>query len=140
MQERIVNPNSVRTGAALRTGINLLRRLRTSNPGKLAHWFVAVVALAAGLPALPAHADEKLARARNCYACHQVDGKLVGPAWRDVAARYARDPEAEARLARKIREGGAGAWGVVAMAPNPAVTDADARALARWVLALRPGK
>ena len=99
-----------------------------------------LVALAALVPWAATHADEKLARARNCYACHQVQSKLVGPAWRDVASRYAGEPGAEARLARKIRDGGAGAWGVIAMAPNPSVTEPDARALARWVLSLRPAQ
>jgi len=140
MQKLIVNPKSPRTATGWSTRAGLVRARQASGANTLARRFVAVLALAAGLPGLSAHADEKLARARNCYACHQVEGKLVGPAWRDVATRYARDPEAEARLARKIREGGAGAWGVVAMAPNPAVTEADARALARWVLALRPAK
>ena len=80
-------------------------------------------------------ADEKLARARQCFACHKLEGRLVGPSYRDVAARYREDPAAVTRLAAKIRTGGAGAWGTLAMAPNPAVTEADALALARWVLA-----
>lgn len=96
------------------------------------------VIVAVASASAPLMADEKLARTRNCFACHQIETKLVGPAWREVAIRYARDPEAELRLARKIREGGAGVWGVIAMAPNPAVTESDARALARWVLSLRP--
>ena len=110
-----------RAGRRVRAGLRLL--------------FIAIAAAAASAPLM---ADEKLARTRNCFACHQVESKLVGPAWRDVATRYASDPQAELRLARKIREGGAGVWGVIAMAPNPAVTESDARALARWVLSLRP--
>jgi cytochrome c len=100
----------------------------------------ALLVAAALVPLLacaPAVADEKLARARTCFACHQTDRKLVGPAFRDVAARYANDPAALPRLARKIREGGAGSWGTLAMAPNPAVTEADAITLARWVLSLK---
>lgn len=96
------------------------------------------VAIAVAGASAPVMADERLARSRNCFACHQIESKLVGPAWREVAIRYARDPEAELRLARKIREGGAGVWGVIAMAPNPALSESDARALARWVLSLRP--
>lgn len=140
MHRAIVNPKTTpaRTAWRTRTGLTADRQARVA--GILARWFATAFALAAGLPGVSALADEKLARARNCYACHQVETKLVGPAWRDVAARYARDTEAEARLARKIREGGAGAWGVVAMAPNPAVTDAEARALARWVLSLRQAR
>lgn len=81
-----------------------------------------------------AQADEKLARTRSCFACHKLEGRLVGPSYRDVAARYREDPTAVTRLAAKIRAGGAGAWGTLAMAPNPAVTEADALVLARWVL------
>ncbi len=139
MQRAIVNPKTGSSGA-LRRARPRLRHEASAAFVRIARACAALVALAAVLPGAPAHADEKLARMRNCYACHQVESKLVGPAWRDVATRYARDPEAEARLARKIREGGAGVWGVVAMAPNPAVTDADARALARWVLSLRPAR
>ncbi len=97
---------------------------------------IAITASTAALLACapPAQADEKLARARQCFACHKVEGRLVGPSYRDVAARYRDDPAAVARLAAKIRAGGAGAWGTLAMAPNPAVTQADALALARWVL------
>ena len=136
----IVNPKTAPARAAGRTCASLATGQHATVAGKLVRWFLTALSLAALLPGAAAHADEKLARARNCYACHQVESKLVGPAWRDVATRYARDAQSEARLARKIREGGAGAWGVVAMAPNPAVTDADARALARWVLSLRPAK
>jgi len=98
---------------------------------------IAMTASAAALLACapPVQADEKLARARQCFACHKVEGRLVGPSYRDVAARYRDDPAAVTRLAAKIRAGGAGAWGTLAMAPNPAVTEADAVALARWVLA-----
>ena len=84
-----------------------------------------------------AFADERLARTRQCFACHHQDRKLVGPSYRDVAARYRDDPVAEARLSVKIRTGGAGAWGTLAMAPNPALTEAESQMLARWVLSLR---
>jgi cytochrome c len=95
-----------------------------------------IAALLAGLliATVPARADETLARERACLSCHSIERKLVGPAFRDVAKRYAGDREAEDRLAKKIRTGGAGAWGTLAMAPNPAVTEAEARRLARWVL------
>jgi cytochrome c len=98
---------------------------------------VALVTAALAVSAGAAFADEKLARERHCLACHRIDGKLVGPSYRDVAARYRGDAAAEVRLAVKIRAGGAGAWGTLAMAPNPAVTEADARLLARWVLSLK---
>ena len=87
------------------------------------------------MPFLPARAadDGDLARAKKCLSCHAVDRKLVGPAYKDVAARYANDKDAEARLAKKIMEGGAGAWGVVPM-PSNEVTKAEAQRLAHWVL------
>ena len=98
-------------------------------------------ALAAGallaLPGTPAHASAELAQASRCMACHQVDRKVVGPALRQVAQRYANRPDAAAHLARKIREGGSGAWGAVPMAANPHVSEADARRLAQWVLTLK---
>lgn len=72
--------------------------------------------------------------AHACNGCHTVDRKLVGPAFRDIAAKYAADAGAAARLAAKIRSGGAGAWGDVPMPPNPKLSEADALALARWVL------
>lgn len=69
-----------------------------------------------------------------CNGCHAVDRKLVGPAFRDVASKYAADAGAATRLAAKIRSGGAGGWGDVPMPPNPKLSEADALALARWVL------
>ena len=72
-------------------------------------------------------------RAKKCTNCHAIDQKVVGPAFKAVAARYAKDATAEDRLAKKIREGGEGAWGVVPM-PSNDVTTAEARQLAHWVL------
>ena len=77
--------------------------------------------------------DSDFARSKKCLNCHAIDTKLVGPAYRSVAARYAADRDAETRLVKKIREGGAGAWGVVPMPAND-VTPAEAQRLARWVL------
>ena len=84
-----------------------------------------------------AQASPELAQSSRCLACHQVDRKVVGPAFREVARRYAGRPEAAALLARKIREGGSGAWGAVPMAANPHVSEADAKRLAQWVLSLK---
>lgn len=77
--------------------------------------------------------DADFAKSKNCLNCHAVDAKVVGPAYRSVAVRYAGDRDAEARLARKIREGGAGVWGVVPMPAND-VTPSEAQRLAKWVL------
>ena len=92
---------------------------------------VIVLALAA---ALPAYAQEELAKKHNCFACHAVDKKLVGPAYKDVAAKYRGDPQAEAKLYEKVKKGGLGVWGQVPMPPNTQVPDADIHALVKWIL------
>ncbi|HRP23788.1 c-type cytochrome [Thauera sp.] len=92
-------------------------------------------AVAAGLlSAAPAFATAELAKAKNCMACHAVDKKLVGPAYKEVAAKYAGQGDAADVLAAKIQKGGVGNWGQIPMPPNPQVNDADAKALAEWVL------
>lgn len=87
--------------------------------------------------AMPALADQALATARNCMACHAVDRKLVGPSYKDVARKYATEKTAADKLAIKIIQGGSGAWGAVPMPANPQVSEADARKLALWVLSHR---
>ena len=77
---------------------------------------------------------EKLLGANGCIACHNVDKKVVGPSFREVAAKYAGDSAAPARLAAKIRAGGQGVWGNVPMPPNPGLTERDSQALVSWVL------
>ena len=93
-------------------------------------------ALAAVTAAAPAMADEALAKAKNCMACHSVDKKLVGPAYKDVAAKYAGDKTAAAKLADKIVKGGVGVWGQIPMPAN-SVTPDEAKALAAWVLSTK---
>jgi cytochrome c len=88
--------------------------------------------------ALPAHANPELARQKLCLGCHAVDKKQLGPALRDVAARYAGQKDAVPRLAERIVGGSSGAWGAVPMPPNPKVTPEEARQLASWVLTLKP--
>lgn len=82
-----------------------------------------------------AMANADLAKAKNCMACHAVANKLVGPAYKDVAAKYAGQKDAEAKLATKIMKGGSGVWGAIPMPANPQVSEADAKTLAKWVLA-----
>lgn len=83
-------------------------------------------------------ADENLAKSKACLSCHAVDRKLVGPSYKDISAKYRADNDAEARLARKVREGSAGAWGgPLTMPPNPAVSEAEARTLAKWILGMK---
>jgi cytochrome c len=85
---------------------------------------------------LAAHADsaEQLAKSKSCFACHATAKKLVGPSFKDVAAKYKNDKGAEDKLVLKILQGGSGVWGAVPMPPNQ-VSDAEAHQLVRWVLA-----
>ena len=83
----------------------------------------------------PAMADQALAQSKNCMACHAVDKKLVGPAFKDVAAKYAGQKDAADKLAAKIIKGGSGVWGPIPMPANAQVNDAEAKKLATWVLA-----
>jgi cytochrome c len=80
-------------------------------------------------------ADEKLAQANGCLACHSIEKKILGPAYKDVAAKYKDDKAAEASLVKKVKAGGTGVWGTFAMPPNTQVKDADIAALVKWILA-----
>jgi cytochrome c len=82
-------------------------------------------------------ASEALAKKYNCLACHTVDKKIIGPSYKDVAAKYKGDAGAEAKLISKIKKGGAGVWGQIPMPPNATVPDADVKALVKWVLSLK---
>ena len=79
----------------------------------------------------------KLLQKSGCTACHSVDKKLVGPAYKDVAAKYKSDAGAEAKLAEKVKKGGSGVWGPVPMPPNAAVKDDDIKKMVAYVLALK---
>jgi cytochrome c len=92
---------------------------------------------AAAVMATPAMAQMALAQAKNCLACHAVDHKVVGPAYKDVAAKYAGDKGAVDKLAQKIMKGGSGVWGPVPMPANTQVNEAEAKKLAAWVLSLK---
>ena len=85
----------------------------------------------------PAMADEALAKSKNCMACHAADKKLVGPAYTEVAKKYAGDAKAVDMLAAKIIKGGTGVWGAIPMPANTQVNEADAKKLAAWVLSLK---
>jgi cytochrome c len=95
------------------------------------------VATAATFAATPALASEDLAKAKACTACHAVDRKLVGPAYKDVAAKYKGDKGAEAKLVEKVKKGGVGVWGQVPMPPNANVKDEEAKTLVKWILGLK---
>ncbi len=93
-----------------------------------------VLGLALIAPA--AFASQELAQKKNCMACHATDKKLVGPSYKDVAAKYAKEKDAYKKLAEKIQKGGSGVWGAMPMPPN-AVTPAEAEPLAKWVLTVK---
>ncbi|MBK8889292.1 MAG: c-type cytochrome [Dechloromonas sp.] len=95
--------------------------------------YVAMMAAAGIVMAGQVQADEALAKSKNCMACHAIDKKLVGPAYKDVAAKYKGDAKAPAMLAEKIKAGGKGVWGQIPMPPNN-VTPEEASKLAAWVL------
>ncbi len=93
----------------------------------------AIVAGVAATPAFAATDAKALAQAKGCLACHAVDKKVVGPAYKDVAAKYKGDKTAAAKLAAKVKAGGGGVWGPMPMPPNN-VTPEEAKTLVTWVL------
>ena len=101
---------------------------------KTRYLLAALGALAAATPAL---ASLELAQKNACTACHAVDKKLVGPAYKEVAAKYKGDAKAEAALFDKVKKGSVGVWGQVPMPPNAHVKDEDIKALVKWVLSLK---
>ena len=98
--------------------------------------FALVLTAFAALSA-PAMASDALAKANNCMACHAADRKLVGPSYKDISKKYAGNAAAVAQLATKIQKGGSGVWGAIPMPANPKINDADAKALAQWVLSIK---
>ncbi len=96
-----------------------------------------IATLAAVGAAAPAMADEAMAKAKNCMACHATDKKLVGPSYKDVAAKYGKEAGAVDKLAAKIQKGGSGVWGAVPMPPNANVNADEAKSLATWILSLK---
>jgi cytochrome c len=97
-------------------------------------WLALVSAAATLMVATPVHADADLAAKKLCMGCHRVDERRNGPSFRDIARRYAGQPDAVAALSRKVISGGRGAWGMVPMPANPQVSEAEARQLVQWIL------
>ncbi len=93
-------------------------------------------AVALSLVAGPVLANEDLLKKHACTACHAVDKKLVGPGYKEVAAKYKGQKDVAAKLAEKVKKGGQGAWGPIPMPPNPNVSDADVNAMIKFILAL----
>ncbi len=102
------------------------------------HILVTIATLAAGIAAsTPAMADLALATAKNCMACHAVDKKLVGPAYKAIAAKYAGQKGAADKLAVTVIKGGSGVWGPVPMPANAQISADEAKKLVAWVLATK---
>ena len=95
--------------------------------------FIASAVLAFGVSA-QAFANADLAKAKNCMACHSIQTKIVGPAFKDVAAKYKGQKDAEDKLTQKVLKGGSGVWGAIPMPANAQVSEAEARTLVKWVL------
>ena len=102
---------------------------------------IAAVILVAGVlatgAARAADAGEELLKKSGCTACHAVDKKVVGPSYKEVAAKYRGDAKAPAMLAEKVKKGGSGVWGPVPMPPNASVSDADIKTLVTYILSLK---
>jgi len=95
-----------------------------------------IVAAALIVLSSSAMADQKLAQSKACLSCHQVDKKVVGPAFKDVANKYKGDAKATEHLLTVVQKGGKGVWGTVPMPPQPTVKPEEAQALVKWVLSL----
>ncbi len=89
------------------------------------------------LPTGAAFADDEMYKTKNCFACHRIDRNTLGPSFKSVAAKYAEDPGADLKLAKKIREGGVGVWGQVPMPAQAQVTEDESLTLSRWILQLK---
>ncbi len=98
-------------------------------------WFACA---AATVLSYSAAASDTLIRSRACLACHQIDRKVVGPSFQDIAARHGHKPDARDVLTRSIRDGSTGAWGPVPMPPNARISVEEANKLAEWVLTQKP--
>ncbi len=93
-------------------------------------------ALAALFSVTPALASEELAKQKACLTCHAAQTKVIGPSFADIAAKYKSDKDADNKLAGKIRAGGSGVWGQIPMPPNAAVSEAEAKTLAKWLMSV----
>lgn len=102
---------------------------------KLLPALIVVVSTAAATA--PALANEALAKAKNCLACHSVEKKIVGPSYKEIAAKYAGQKDAANKLAAKVIKGGVGTWGQIPMPANAQVNEAESKQLVQWILSLK---
>jgi Cytochrome c551/c552 len=98
---------------------------------------LALLLTSALLATAPAFANADLAQKKNCLSCHAVEGKRIGPAYKDVAAKYAGNKDAATALVTKVLKGGGGVWGAIPMPANPQVSEAEAKTLVQWILTLK---
>lgn len=100
---------------------------------------MAVGAVSMAMLAAPAMAatPEELLKSNGCTACHAVDKKMVGPAYKDVAAKYGSDKDAQAKLVEKVKKGGSGVWGPIPMPPQAHVKDEDIQAMVKYIMTLK---
>lgn len=116
-------------------------RVRRSAVAYVAGVLAALYVALGAAPVQAADADgARIARANACMGCHAVDRKLVGPSFAEIAARYRQDPQAQAKLAAKVKNGGSGAWGMIPMPAHPGMSDSDIRSVVQWVLATPAAK
>ena len=113
-----------------------MNKIRRMNAGTFAIVATASTLLFAPAPSVAATDGAPLAAKYNCQACHAVDKKIVGPAYKDVAAKYAGDSGALVKLQQRIKSGGSGVWGAIPMPPNN-IPDADLKTLVDWILATK---
>lgn len=97
---------------------------------------VSALVIAAAVPAVRAEDMPSQFRTEHCTMCHSVDHKMVGPSYKDIAAKYRADATALDKLKKKVREGGGGVWGAAKMPPHPKTTDSDLDVMIKWILAL----
>ena len=98
--------------------------------------FISIMVGASFLFSASALASEDMAKAKNCMTCHKIDGKLIGPSYKEVAAKYAGQKDAVGTLSKKVIEGGSGVWGPIPMTPN-AVSPDEAKQLVTWIMTLK---
>lgn len=99
---------------------------------------LAMLATSHAFAGVDAAKAQEIASKNMCFSCHAIDHKVVGPAYHDIGEKYKGNPTAMAALMKKVRNGGSGVWGPMAMPPNPGISDADLKIVLTWVLAGAP--
>jgi cytochrome c len=95
---------------------------------------ISALAVSALMVSAPAFASKEIASKNACMGCHAVDKKVVGPSYKDIAAKYKGQADAVDTLAKKVKAGGSGVWGPVPMPANAAISEADAKTVTKWIL------